>query len=160
MTAVEPHPPNLAAPLTAAYIVGQKEKRDWGWYEVMEVTPLSCTKTIVISPQQALSLQSHARRSEQWSVLDGMLTVIVGEELRFARPGDKPTEVPVGVLHAMINCTDKPVKVKEVQTGRCEESDIVRYRDPHGRPCVATGNHLPTLKSLCLYDAILACLKK
>lgn len=144
------------------YKVGDKEERAWGSYEVLSITPLSCTKRIVIKPKHALSLQSHAQRSEQWTVEEGVLTAVIGEELAFGKVGDKnPLEVPVGCLHAMINCSpDKPLIVKEVQSGRCSESDIVRYRDPYGRACfLPPDEQLSMLKSLCLYDAILVFIK-
>jgi mannose-6-phosphate isomerase-like protein (cupin superfamily) len=142
--------------------VGDREEREWGWFEVLDVGPLTCVRKIVIKPRHARSLQMHAERSEQWTVEDGVLTALIGEDLMFGRAADlKAMEVPVGVLHAMINCSDdKSLVVREVQSGRCREDDIVRYRDPYGRACVLSpADHLPTLKSLCLYDAILVCLK-
>jgi mannose-6-phosphate isomerase len=153
---------SVVSTLPIEYCVGQKQDRMWGRYEVIAVTPLTCTKRIVIKPLSANSLQRHEKRSERWSVEgDGVLTAVVGDQMLFGRSTDKsPIEVPVGVLHAMINCGDAEINVIEVQTGRCSEDDIIRLRDPYGNPCVPIPEHVPTLQSVHLYDAILTFLKK
>lgn len=144
------------------YKVGDQKQHSWGSCTIVKVGPLSCTQQIVLKPLQALSLQSHLQRSERWWVKEGILAAIIGEDLVFAHGEEgKWLEVPIAVLHAAINPSKtQTLTLQIVQSGRCLDSDVVRYRDPAGQPCVSPAeDHLPTLKSLCLYDAILVCLK-
>lgn len=43
--------------------------RPWGVYYVMEDSPLYKVKKIIVNPGCRLSLQSHEKRSEHWTVV-------------------------------------------------------------------------------------------
>lgn len=140
------------------YVQGQKEQRPWGSWEVISVKAQECVKRLVVKPKSAMSLQSHKLRSEEWKVLDGTLTAVLGYSLVFARPNER-IHVPANTTHAILNATDKPLVLVEIQSGVCLEDDIIRYRDPHGRACVDPDpDNLDLLKALCLYDALITCL--
>lgn len=120
------------------YELGARDERIWGTWEVI-ANPVKegdiitqCEKEIVVYPQQMLSLQAHTGRSELWRVEDGTLTVVFNDEVKVLGKGQE-IELPVGTIHAMVNTTDKPVKVYEKQYGRCEEADNIRLMDMGGR---------------------------
>ena len=114
--------------------------RPWGVYYVMEDSPLYKVKKIIVNPGQRLSLQSHERRSEHWTVVSWVATVDI------RKPEEKTTEnirileqnegchIPVKHLHRLSNEGMEPLVIVEVQcweyTG---EDDIVRYDDIYGR---------------------------
>lgn len=114
--------------------------RPWGVYYVMEDSPLYKVKKIIVNPGQRLSLQSHERRSEHWTVVSWVATVDI------RKPEEKTVEsirileenegchIPVKYLHRLSNTGTKPLVIVEVQcweyTG---EDDIVRYDDIYGR---------------------------
>jgi len=143
------------------YKENDSDTKPWGTCRVVKVTDKTCKRVIVINPHCGLSLQSHQHRAERWQVVHGILTTVIGTELVFLKSSDKtPTTVLPTVLYAMVNSTDEPVTVIEEQFGDCSESDIIRYRDPYGRACDEFDNqNLDLLKSVCLYDSIIKCLK-
>lgn len=57
----------------------------------------------------------HRGESETFTVLDGELQVRVGREHRLLGPGDRVT-VPPGVVHAFANPTDRPVRIRTLET--------------------------------------------
>lgn len=57
----------------------------------------------------------HRSGSETFAVLDGELRVRVGRERRVLGPGEEVT-VPPGVTHAFANPTDRPVRIRTVET--------------------------------------------
>jgi len=150
---------------TDEYEVGDTDKRPWGKYTVTAVTKdvtnvTRCEKEIVVYPNNILSLQSHKCRAEVWTVIDGVLTVIIDGRVLELYEGDTVT-VPINALHCMANLqkplTDNTpvVIVKEIQTGICKEADIVRYADAYGR---GTGNFAERAdvdKSMDLYMGLL-----
>jgi mannose-1-phosphate guanylyltransferase/mannose-6-phosphate isomerase len=111
----------------------RRDHRPWGWYESMAVRDGFQIKQIVVSPHQALSLQSHNRRAEHWVVLQGTARVTVDESVRDIGPGGH-AYIPVGAIHRLENPTDLPVVLIEVQLGDyLGEDDIIRYADRYAR---------------------------
>ena len=49
--------------------------RPWGIYYVLEDSPLYKVKKLIVHPGKRLSLQSHTKRSEHWTVVSGIATV-------------------------------------------------------------------------------------
>lgn len=85
--------------------------RDWGHYEVLYEDIGFKVKLLTVNPHSQTSLQSHNQRAEHW----------------IYPHGDKYTFVPVGEKHILKNETNKVLQVVEVQTGVCDEGDILRY---------------------------------
>jgi mannose-1-phosphate guanylyltransferase/mannose-1-phosphate guanylyltransferase/mannose-6-phosphate isomerase len=87
----------------------------------------------MVSPHQALSLQSHTQRSEHWIILSGQAKVTVDDVVHQMGPGDY-VFIPTGAIHRLENHTDLPVMMVEVQVGAyLGEDDIVRYADRYAR---------------------------
>ena len=111
-----------------------KEKRPWGWYEVIDEADRYKVKSIEVNPGEKLSLQMHHHRAEHWVVVSGTaLTVCDGEEKLLSE--NQSTYIPVGSIHRLSNPGKLPLRIIEVQSGSyVGEDDIVRLEDVYGRP--------------------------
>ena len=109
------------------------EVRPWGAYFVLEEGAGFKVKRIVVRPGGRLSLQSHAHRSEHWTVLSGAATVTVGKAVTVMTRGEA-ADVPLGYVHRLENFGDVDVDLIEIQLGDyLGEDDIVRYEDVYDR---------------------------
>ncbi|WLR61558.1 sugar phosphate nucleotidyltransferase [Guptibacillus hwajinpoensis] len=109
------------------------EERRWGWYKVLDHTKLQnrievLTKRLCIKSGQFLSYHSHQKRSEVWTVLDGVGEVVLNGETKRIISGDV-LKIPIGAKHAIKAVTD--LEIIEVQSGtELIEEDINRiYTD-------------------------------
>ncbi|MFA5844106.1 MAG: mannose-1-phosphate guanylyltransferase/mannose-6-phosphate isomerase [Coriobacteriia bacterium] len=107
--------------------------RPWGeWTLLMKLDGFQ-VKSISVDPGRRLSLQSHARRSEHWVVVEGEALVRRGTEDLTVRANES-VHIPVGTLHRLENPGPGPLRVIEVAVGDyLEEDDIVRHEDDWGR---------------------------
>lgn len=112
--------------------MGEQVIKPWGAYEDHYRSTDCVFKLITVHPGQRLSLQSHALRSETWLCLSGCGAAIMGDQTQPLRPGSK-VEIGCGVIHRLINTGDTALVVAELQTGQCDEVDIVRLEDDYGR---------------------------
>jgi mannose-6-phosphate isomerase-like protein (cupin superfamily) len=62
-----------------------KNKRPWGYFEVLSETSDHKVKRIVVEPSGILSLQRHKLRSEHWFVVAGFGVAIVDGKNLYAR---------------------------------------------------------------------------
>jgi mannose-6-phosphate isomerase-like protein (cupin superfamily) len=110
-----------------------QEKRPWGMYKVLEVTPGWKVKRIEVKPGQRLSYQKHFRRREHWVVIAGKaLVVLDGKEIRL-KPGES-VDIPKRAWHRIANPGKKLLAFIEVQQGDYfGEDDIERSEDDYGR---------------------------
>ena len=107
-------------------------EKPWGAYSVLEVSERFQVKCLVVKPGEALSLQRHAQRDEQWVVAKGAAEVTVGSR-RVALAEGQSVHVPRGVTHRLANPGEVPLTVVEVQIGQVDEADIERLDDRYGR---------------------------
>lgn len=111
----------------------RRDHRPWGWYESIAVRGGFQVKQIVVEPHQALSLQSHNRRSEHWIILSGTALVTIDDIVRELHGGDY-VFIPAGSTHRLENHDEQPVMMIELQVGDyLGEDDIVRYSDRYER---------------------------
>lgn len=111
----------------------QTVHRPWGSYTVLEDAQDCKVKRLVVKPGHVLSLQKHHRRSEHWTVVKGVATVRVGDEV-FALHANQSTYIPIDTLHRLENTTAEDLHLIEVQCGDYfGEDDIVRLEDRYGR---------------------------
>ena len=107
--------------------------RPWGRYTVLSEEAGYKVKRIDVAPGQQLSYQSHRRRSEHWTTVEGVMTVVLEGET-FDMPVNHSCHIPLGAKHRMLNKTDRNAALIEVQIGDyLGEDDIVRYEDIYGR---------------------------
>jgi|TARA_R110000796_G_scaffold144074_3_gene260785 mannose-6-phosphate isomerase len=109
------------------------ETRPWGKFEVLLDAKDVKVKRITVNPGQRLSYQYHEKRAEIWTVVSGILTIILEDEKLFRGKGQS-ARIPQGDAHRAWNETDTPVIFIEVQTGSYfGEDDITRIEDDYSR---------------------------
>lgn len=99
--------------------------RPWGhWVTHLDFPGRAKVKTLVVHPNEQLSIQRHFHRNETWYLLHGKGTVYmegIWHQLYAI------THINQGVWHSLMNTGTEDLVVLEVQWGvRCEESDIER----------------------------------
>lgn len=111
----------------------EHDVRPWGEYWVLEDTENHKVKRILVYPGQRLSLQYHQHRAEVWTVVSGVGTITINEEIKDFKAGEV-AQIPLGAQHRMENKTNEPVVFIEVQHGTYfGEDDIVRVEDDYNR---------------------------
>jgi mannose-6-phosphate isomerase len=111
----------------------EKHERPWGTYEILLDSDNVKVKRIIVNPEQRLSYQSHEKRGENWTCIEGLLTVVLDGVEYNVEPGEA-IDIPLGSKHRAWNKTSEPVTFIEVQTGTYfGEDDIVRYEDDYAR---------------------------
>jgi mannose-1-phosphate guanylyltransferase/mannose-6-phosphate isomerase len=113
--------------------VHREAHRPWGVYTVLEDEPSFKVKKITVKPNGKLSLQSHKHRAEHWVVVKGEATIMNdGKEIKLQE--NESTFIEKGHKHQLMNLTQKPLEIIEVQSGTyLGEDDIERYQDHYGR---------------------------
>ena len=107
--------------------------RPWGKYEVLLDSEKSKVKRITVSQGGKLSYQYHVHRAEQWTCVEGKVSVILNDTLYELHPGDS-LGIPQGAKHRAFNDTMEKAVFIEVQTGTYfGEDDIVRLKDEYNR---------------------------
>ena len=110
-----------------------KQERPWGYWQMLNQGKGFWIKKITVNPNQALSLQVHAFRSEKWIVLNGIADVIL-ENQSFTIGRFETMFIPQFAQHRLINNTQEPLEVLEVAHGEnLTESDIMRIEDRYNR---------------------------
>lgn len=109
------------------------ETRPWGAFKNLLDADFTKVKLIQVLPGSRLSYQSHAKRRESWTVVQGRAKVTINSELVELGVGEH-IDIPVGAKHRIENPADNELYFVEVQTGKYfGEDDIVRYEDDYGR---------------------------
>jgi mannose-6-phosphate isomerase len=114
-------------------MIGDREERPWGEWQVLDEGDGYKVKRIVVQPHQRLSYQTHEHRAEHWAIVTGKATCVVDGETRLVGPGES-VYVAVGQAHRICNLEDEVLVIIEVQTGSYTgEDDIVRLDDDYDR---------------------------
>ena len=117
---------NSSSWITSSIAKGMVTK-PWGFYQVIYEMPSIKAKRLSLNPRAQISLQRHSFRDEYWQVVKGSALVRVDEDKRFLHEKDT-VSIKRGQWHQLINPTDTPLEILEVQSGvRCVEEDIERY---------------------------------
>ena len=111
----------------------EKEERPWGRFFVLHDQPSYKLKRIEVDPGGRLSYQYHFKRSEAWTIIEGVGTITLDGEVMDYEVG-QTILIEQGVKHRIQNRTNKKVVFIEVQTGDYfGEDDIVRIEDDYKR---------------------------
>ena len=113
-------------------ILLRKVEKPWGKYEDICREDGVVLKKIIVNPKQRLSLQTHQQRAEFWVVVDGECLCELGPNIQRLKKWDT-IQIEIGQLHRLINDTNEPCEVIELQFGLCIESDIIRHEDDYSR---------------------------
>lgn len=107
--------------------------RPWGEYWVLEDALTHKVKKIFVKPGHRLSLQYHKHRAEVWTIITGMATVTLNDEVKDFLPGEV-IRIPRGAQHRIANNSEEDLYFIEVQYGEYfGEDDIVRIEDDYSR---------------------------
>jgi len=111
----------------------ETEKRPWGSFDVLIDDPHTKVKRITVLPNEVLSLQSHQRREEHWTVVKGVATVHLDGVIKDYGYSEH-VFIPKGSKHRLENRSAETIEIVEVQLGDYfGEDDIVRYEDKYAR---------------------------
>ena len=110
-----------------------KTERPWGYYRVLhEDGPNLKVKELTVNPNKSLSMQRHTHRFEHWFVTEGIATVNTLDAdgntvMKNFVMTNMQTYIGREEWHQLVNKTDTPLKVIEIQFGeKCIEEDIER----------------------------------
>ena len=111
----------------------QKTERDWGYWRVLDHKPEKGykVKELVIYPGKSLSDQRHFKRSEDWTILEGVVDMQTEwnsnkHSVRLA-PDSTTYKIGTEVWHKPSNPGTENAHILEVQWGsECIEEDIER----------------------------------
>jgi mannose-6-phosphate isomerase-like protein (cupin superfamily) len=123
------------------------EERPWGKFEILLDEEYTKVKRITVSPSKRLSLQSHQKRDECWTIVQGsgLMTLGVMKSPLESEEGNqisKTFRVSYGevvniycpAMHRIENDGEEDLVFIEVQTGTYfGEDDIQRFEDDYGR---------------------------
>ena len=80
-----------------------------------------------------VELQLHHRRTEHWTVVEGMAEITVGDKM-ITCSANESVYIPLETVHRLVNRTCDPVVLIEVQCGDyLGEDDIERLEDIYAR---------------------------
>jgi cytidyltransferase-like protein len=104
-----------------------KTYRDWGYYRVLHENGKTVKlKELIVEPGKQLSMQRHSKRAEFWFVSEGIALLKTLDNAIIYRQFDT-IHIPSGSWHQLINASDDPLKIIEIQYGtECIEEDIER----------------------------------
>ena len=109
------------------------EKRPWGRFFVLHDEPTYKLKRLEVDPGCRLSYQYHHKRSESWTIVEGIGTITLDGDVKDYSKGETVL-IPQGVKHRIENKGSEKVVLIEVQTGTYfGEDDIVRIEDDYNR---------------------------
>lgn len=107
--------------------------RPWGSFTILDDSPRTKVKRLVVNPGQRLSYQSHKHRDEHWVVVGGSARVTLDDRVTVHHYGDH-IFVGRGTKHRIACDGPQPCEIIEVQTGESfAEEDIVRFSDDYNR---------------------------
>jgi mannose-6-phosphate isomerase-like protein (cupin superfamily) len=119
--------------MSTTYVVGERDERPWGSWEIIAVGPNYAVKRIVVRSGKRLSLQRHAVRSEHWVIVCGLARITRGAET-FCLSSGEHVVIARGDVHRIENRGTEDLVFIEVQHGeRLDENDIQRLQDDYGR---------------------------
>jgi len=111
----------------------EKEERPWGRFFVIHNENNYKLKRIEVDPGGRLSYQYHKKRSEVWTIVEGVGKITLDNKVQEYIQG-QTVLIPQGVKHRVENNEIDKLVFIEVQTGSYfGEDDIVRVEDDYNR---------------------------
>lgn len=101
--------------------------RPWGEYWVLEDAPTHKVKRIQVNPGGRLSLQYHYKRGEVWTIVSGVGTITINDNVEDYHAG-QVAQIPQGAHQRIENKTSEPVVFVEVQYGTYFEKEDLEYK--------------------------------
>lgn len=109
------------------------KERPWWRFFVLHDEPSYKLMRIEADPGGCLSYQYHYKRSEAWTIVEGVGNITLDGDVRDFLIGETVL-IPQGVKHRIENKGTQKVVFIEVQTGSYfGEDDIIRIEDDYNR---------------------------
>ena len=108
------------------------EKREWGSFKVLLDEEYIKVKKIVVNSGKRLSLQLHTKRDEHWFVVEGFGSLELNGQTIDISAGDS-FDIKKYQTHRVRASGLNDLVILEIQTGVCQEDDIIRIEDDFGR---------------------------
>ena len=108
------------------------EEREWGHFEVLLDELNLKVKKIVVKSGKRLSLQLHKLRDERWFIASGCGEIQIGNKTMDISEGDE-LFIEKYQVHRVRSAGLVDLVIIEIQTGVCQEDDIIRIEDDFGR---------------------------
>lgn len=108
----------------------KKVNRPWGYFDNLREGRDWHLKMITVKKGKRLSLQSHFWRDEIWVAIEGKLVATIGVKTYRLKPG-KIVTIKRGTKHRL--ASKNGGKIIEINFGKFDENDIIRYEDDYGR---------------------------
>ena len=100
--------------------------KEWGMQEILNYSQGYKVRKLTIFPGMSMTLHQHEKRTEHWSIVEGVATITVGNETADYNKYES-VFIPVGAKHKIANKTDKNVVVIEVGIGdNISDNDLVK----------------------------------
>ena len=123
----------MATMTPTRYSASDTDTRPWGRWTVLDIAPGLVVKKLIVDSGTRISLQRHKFRSELWIAMDGVASVLCGENVLQLRPGEWAL-IPRNCIHRLSNESAEPITLLEIQYGeQLSEDDIERFDDDYGR---------------------------
>lgn len=106
--------------------------RPWGWYKVLSSSETYKVKLLFIQKGHRISLQKHLNRSESWTIINGSPFITIDAMSTTGAPLDT-FFVPSKAVHRIESSDHSDTLILELQSGSCEEEDIIRLEDDYQR---------------------------
>jgi mannose-1-phosphate guanylyltransferase/mannose-6-phosphate isomerase len=98
----------------------------WGIKETLNKTAGYKVKKLTIFAGKALTMHKHMMRSEHWSVVSGVASILIGDKEQEYHQGESVV-VPAGTLHQIANRTTEDLVIIEISisTQKMDSEDII-----------------------------------
>lgn len=101
-------------------------KRLWGYYIVLNEGINYKIKKLVINPYQKISYQLHNYRDEYWILISNNCDIVIEGQQKTLEQYSLQ-HVPAKTKHQIINNNGYAIEILELQTGICDENDIIKF---------------------------------
>ena len=118
--------------------------KEWGIQEILNYSQGYKVRKLTVFPGMSMSLHRHEKRTEHWSIVEGIATITLGNETADYNKYES-VFIPVGTKHRIANKTDKNVVVIEVGIG-----DNISDTDP----CMICANKGRDKSVICVVEDV------
>ncbi len=98
---------------------------------IQGLAPIRKEKILIINPKTELITQVHRHKAEAWYALTDNVSYYSGDGVGNLKhrsiAKNEIVSIPSGLLHKLVNISDTPAVVYEIQTGFCHEEDVERF---------------------------------
>jgi mannose-1-phosphate guanylyltransferase/mannose-6-phosphate isomerase len=111
----------------------QQVYRLWGYYKIIESSPMYQIRNVCVLPRNCISLQMHRYRGEHWVIISGQAKITRGDDIIYLTE-NQSTYIPPKMVHSVENTSDEILEILEIQMGSyVNDDDVVRFENIYER---------------------------